>query len=100
MTGGTGTSKITLDTLDSNVIIAQKDSIEIVLSHNVEDGQEYFIIVPPYAIVSPYDASNYVRIDANGTYYDFYRFSDNAYLKNIKCIFDKVNNKWYIFEKY
>ena len=92
MTGGTGTSKITLDKLDSNVIIAQNDSIEIVLSHNVEDGQEYFIIATY--------ASNNVRIDANGTYYDFSRFSNNAYLKYIKCIFDKVNDKWYIFEKY
>lgn len=99
MTGGTGTSKITLDKLDSNVIIAQNDSIEIVLSHDVEDGQEYFIIVPPYQIVPPY-VSNNVRIDANGTYYDFLRFNNDAYLKYIKCIFDKVNNKWYIFEKY
>lgn len=93
LTGGTGTSKITLSRLDSNVIIAQNESIEIVLSHDVEDGQEYFIIVPPYD-------SNYVRIDANGTYYDFYRSNNYAYLKYIKCIFDKVNNKWYIFEKY
>ena len=87
--GGTGTSKITLDKLDSNVIIDQNDSIEIVLSHNVEDGQEYFIIVPP----CPIYPRNYVRIDANGTNYDF----DKSNLKYIKCIFDKVNDKWYIF---
>jgi hypothetical protein len=84
---------------DSNIIIDTNENIEIILSHDVEDGQEYFIMVPPYG-------SNKVRIDANGTYYDFYRFKDNLYLKYIKCVFDKahvegsISGRWFIFEKY